>query len=70
MVELSELPESVGGNSLQLVVGEDKVLERPSQSRQTIWHETVQPYNIRQWRRKMEKLAKLEHLASKLWPQW
>ena len=56
MVEFSELPESVGGNSLQFVVGEDEVLERPGQSRKTIWHETVQACNIRQWRRKMEKL--------------
>ena len=43
VVEFSELSESVGGNSLEFVVGENEVLQRPGQSRQTIWHQTLQP---------------------------
>ena len=43
MVELSELSESVGGDSLKFVVGKDEVFQGPGQSRKTIWHETLQP---------------------------
>ena len=48
MVEFSELSESVGGDSLEFVVGKDEVFERPGQSRKTIWHETLQPC-ITEW---------------------
>ena len=48
VVQFPELSESVGGNRLEFVVGEDEVFEGPRQSRKTIWHQTVQPCNITQ----------------------
>ena len=39
VIQLPELSEGVGGDILQLVVGEDEVLERTSQRRKTIWHQ-------------------------------
>ena len=41
MVEFSELSESVGGDCLEFVVGQDEMFEGPGQSRKTIWHESV-----------------------------
>ena len=39
VIQLPELSEGVGGDILQLVVGEDQVLKRTSQRRKTIWHQ-------------------------------
>ena len=39
VVQLSQLSEGVGGDGLQLVVGEHQVLQRPGQGRKTIWHQ-------------------------------
>ena len=41
VIQLPELSEGVGGDILQLVIGEDEVLKGTSQSRKTIWHQWV-----------------------------
>ena len=41
VIQLPELSESVSGDSFQLIVREDEVLERPGQGRKTIWHQGV-----------------------------
>ena len=41
VIQLPELSQSVSGNSFQLIVGEDEVLERSGQSGETIWHQGV-----------------------------
>ena len=63
MVEFSELPESVGRNCLEFVVGQDEVFEGACQSRKTIWHERVQTCNTTEYFLTIEKQLSIQHFC-------